>query len=123
MYLALFLVVTLTVAGFLLLPDADVNATWKAAASFLLSANVVTWLMFCYDKRIAGSDGTVRVPENTLLMLAVAGGLPSTLLAMQVLRHKRAKARFKWALFGWSLAVYASIAAASGVYVYYRGIS
>jgi len=81
-------------------------------ACFFVSVNCVTWLMFYYDKRIAGRKGVVRVPENTFFLLAVLGGLPSLLVAMQLLRHKRSKSSFKWSLFGWFAIVYSLVGAA-----------
>lgn len=63
---------------------------WSWFICYFTSVNVVTWMVFFYDKRMAGGKDVVQVPENALFLLAAGGGLSSTLLAMQVLRHKRA---------------------------------
>ena len=89
---------------------------WSWFICYFTSINVVTWMVFFYDKGIAGGKDVVRVPENALFLLAVGGGLPSTLLAMQVLRHKRAKASFKRKLFIWFGVVYGTL---GGLYWYW----
>ncbi|MCU0692372.1 MAG: DUF1294 domain-containing protein [Polyangiaceae bacterium] len=62
--------------------------------AWFLAVNLVTLLTYAYDKRIAGSGG-LRVPETTLLGLALVGGTPGAILAMQYFRHKTAKRSFK----------------------------
>jgi len=89
---------------------------WSWFICYFTSINVVTWMVFFYDKGITGGKDVVRVPENALFLLAVGGGLPSTLLAMQVLRHKRAKASFKRKLFIWFGVVYGTL---GGLYWYW----
>ena len=59
-----------------------------------LALNVATVLVYGYDKAIAGGTRR-RVPERTLLALALFGGSPGALLAMGVFRHKTAKASFR----------------------------
>ena len=113
---AFVLVVLMTV---LLQVGLSVGATstlWSWFVCYFTSINVVTWMVFFYDKRIAGGKDVVRVPENALFLLAVGGGLPSTLLAMQVFRHKRAKASFKRKLFLWFGVVYGTL---GGLYWYW----
>jgi uncharacterized membrane protein YsdA (DUF1294 family) len=89
---------------------------WSWFTCYFTSINAVTWMVFFYDKRVAGRKGVIRVPESALFLLAVGGGLPSTLLAMQVLRHKRAKASFKRKLFMWFGVVYGTL---GGLYWYW----
>jgi uncharacterized membrane protein YsdA (DUF1294 family) len=62
--------------------------------SWLIAVNVVTFLTYRHDKRIAGSRER-RVPEKTLLWLALLGGTPGAYMAMQQYRHKTAKKSFK----------------------------
>ena len=62
--------------------------------SWLLAVNLVTFLTYGYDKRIAGS-GRMRVPERVLLLLALAGGSPAALLGMRLFHHKTAKSSFQ----------------------------
>lgn len=59
-----------------------------------LALNVATVLVYGYDKAIAGS-GRRRIPERTLLGLAVFGGSVGALLAMWMFRHKTAKRSFR----------------------------
>ncbi|MFK8031932.1 MAG: DUF1294 domain-containing protein [Gammaproteobacteria bacterium] len=109
--LSVLLVVVLSVLSGLLLSRWFAITFWFGFACYFISVNLVTWLVFFYDKLIAGRKDVVRVPESTLFLLAVAGGLPSTLVAMQVLRHKRAKSSFKWKLFIWFVVIYTLIGA------------
>jgi len=59
-----------------------------------LALNAATVLVYGYDKAIAGGKRR-RVPERTLLVLALLGGSPGALLAMGLFRHKTAKAGFR----------------------------
>ncbi|MCA1813362.1 MAG: DUF1294 domain-containing protein [Halobacteriales archaeon] len=52
--------------------------------------------------------GLTRVPERTLLLLALAGGSPGLLLGMLAVRHKTRKAAFLLPLAG-VLAVQAAL--------------
>ena len=63
--------------------------------SWLVAINCVTFLLYGFDKLIAGS-GRRRVPEAVLLMIAFLGGWPGAFVAMQLFRHKTAKASFKY---------------------------
>ncbi|HEY5805636.1 MAG TPA: DUF1294 domain-containing protein [Lysobacter sp.] len=65
-----------------------------AWAAWLLAFNAVTVLVYGYDKAIAGGRRR-RVPERTLLGLALCGGTPGALLAMWAFRHKTAKRSFR----------------------------
>ncbi|MFC3816929.1 DUF1294 domain-containing protein [Lysobacter sp. GCM10012299] len=65
-----------------------------AWAAWLLAFNAVTVLVYGYDKAIAGGRRR-RVPERTLLGLALCGGTPGALLAMWLFRHKTAKRSFR----------------------------
>jgi uncharacterized membrane protein YsdA (DUF1294 family) len=65
-----------------------------AWAAWLLAYNAVTVLVYGYDKAIAGGHRR-RVPERTLLGLALCGGTPGALLAMWLFRHKTAKRSFR----------------------------
>ena len=53
-----------------------------------------TFVIYAYDKSIAGSEST-RVPEKVLLLLALFGGTLGALAGMKVLRHKTAKESFQ----------------------------
>ena len=62
--------------------------------AWLISINLVTVFVFWFDKRAARIDG-LRVPEYILLILALVGGSPGALLAMQGFRHKTRKRSFQ----------------------------
>ena len=65
---------------------------WTLPASFVL--NLLTFWVYWADKR-AAQTGQWRTPENTLQLLALAGGWPGAWLAQQVLRHKSSKQSFR----------------------------
>jgi len=63
-------------------------------AGLYLGLSAVTFLVYAADKS-AASRGAWRTPENTLHLLALAGGWPGALLAQQLLRHKSTKQPFR----------------------------
>ena len=60
---------------------------------YLIVINIVTWIAFGLDKWEAKS-GKWRIPERTLLLLALAGGSLGALAGMIMFRHKTRKAKF-----------------------------
>lgn len=60
---------------------------------YLLSINLITFLIYGLDKWKAQKDKW-RVPEKTLLLLAVIGGSIGALVGMQLFRHKTKHAKF-----------------------------
>ena len=65
----------------------------EAAVIILGAANLLAFIVFGLDKKIAEKDKW-RVPESTLIMLAVLGGSAGALAGMLVFRHKTKKAKF-----------------------------
>ena len=68
--------------------------------AYFVAVNVATYLIYRYDKKVAGK-GPTRVPENILLLLAAVGGSPAAFIAMSTLRHKTQKTSFQvkfWAI-------------------------
>ena len=59
----------------------------NALLYYLLVINILTFAVYGIDKRKA-KQGSWRISEATLLMLAVIGGTIGALLGMQVWRHK-----------------------------------
>lgn len=55
--------------------------------------NLVTFVAYGIDKRKARRDSW-RIPERTLLLLAVFGGSVGALLAMRVFHHKTKHRKF-----------------------------
>ncbi len=56
-------------------------------AIYLIGINVLTFLIYGMDKWKA-KRGKWRIPEDTLIWLAVAGGSVGALLGMHLFRHK-----------------------------------
>ena len=56
--------------------------------------SLVTVIVTVYDKIAAKKRPRHRVPENTLLLLAVLGGGPAEYLTMQLIRHKTKHQKF-----------------------------
>lgn len=63
-------------------------------AGFYALASVVTFAIYARDKS-AARRGEWRTPEDTLHLLALAGGWPGAVLAQRWLRHKSQKASFR----------------------------
>ena len=85
----------------------------------LLAINLLTYGAFAWDKRRASVSGR-RVPETTLLQLALIGGSPAAKLAQRRLRHKTRKMPFAARLNG-IIAVQVVLLAASALWVLYSG--
>jgi len=63
----------------------------------LIIINVLTFLVYGIDKWKA-KQGSWRISEATLLILAVIGGSIGALLGMQVWHHKTMHKKFKYGL-------------------------
>jgi len=61
---------------------------------YVLSINVITVVTFAHDKSRARTTKR-RVSERTLLTLALLGGTPAALYAMNTFRHKTKKISFQ----------------------------
>lgn len=59
----------------------------------ILGINVIAFLAFGWDKRCA-ERRMRRIPENTLLGLALFGGAAGAVLGQQLFRHKTRKQPF-----------------------------
>ena len=69
----------------------------EALLYYLIAINVVTFLVYGIDKWKA-KQGSWRISEATLLILAVIGGSIGALLGMKVWRHKTQHKKFKYGL-------------------------
>ena len=90
------------------LPAATLAALWAAwlgwgifqhrlpplVLGLALALNAATLIAYWLDKRAARAKQW-RIQENTLHLLALAGGWPAARLAQQVLRHKTIKPGFQ----------------------------
>ncbi|MGD2206710.1 MAG: DUF1294 domain-containing protein [Anaerolineae bacterium] len=81
--------------------------------AWLIGINAFTLVFYSIDKLNSKSSAPekVRIPEFTLLFLALAGGSPAAALAMIFLPHKISKASF--------LLPYLLILAGQGAAIYY----
>ena len=61
---------------------------------YLLIINLIAFYLYWNDKRRA-KKGKWRIPENTLLMIALIGGSVGALLGMKLFRHKTKHWKFK----------------------------
>ena len=64
---------------------------------YLVGVNILTFLVYGIDKWKA-KQGSWRISEATLLILAVIGGSIGALLGMKVWRHKTMHKKFKYGL-------------------------
>ena len=69
----------------------------NALLYYLIVINILTFAVYGIDKRKA-KQGSWRISEATLLMIAVIGGTIGALLGMQVWRHKTMHLKFKYGL-------------------------
>ncbi len=69
----------------------------NALLYYLIVINIVTFLVYGIDKWKA-KQGSWRISEATLLILAVIGGSIGALLGMKVWHHKTMHKKFKYGL-------------------------
>ena len=60
---------------------------------YLIGANILTFLVYGIDKWKA-RRGKWRIPENTLIWMAIAGGSVGALFGMFLFRHKTKHKKF-----------------------------
>ena len=65
----------------------------KIVYIIMLFVNIVTFVIFGYDKRQALRSGW-RIPERTLILWAALSGAFGALLGMRVFHHKTKKKKF-----------------------------
>ena len=61
---------------------------------YLLLINIITYFIYAADKTKARQNKW-RIPERTLILLALLGGSPAALLAMKHYHHKTRHLKFK----------------------------
>lgn len=64
------------------------------ALIFHLAASLAAFLVYAFDKS-AAINGSRRIRERTLHLLALIGGWPGALIAQKLLRHKSKKRSFQ----------------------------
>ena len=83
---------------------------------YLIAINVVTFLTYGFDK-FKAKKGKWRIPESTLLLLAIIGGSIGAWFGIKVWHHKTLHKKFK---YGIPLIVIAQIAIV--VYIFRENI-
>lgn len=81
----------------------------------VLAVNGTAFAAFWRDKRLA-RIGARRIPEKTLLWLALAGGSVGAVIAQQMFRHKTRKEPFRSRLYA-IVALHAVAAAALAIWL------
>ena len=79
----------------------DLNPGWQLLLAIGASSSVWVFALCGVDKRAARRGGR-RVPERSLLLPVLFGGLPGLLAGMLVFRHKTSKRSFQWKLAGFA---------------------
>lgn len=94
-------------------------ARLKVLGIYLAAINLVTFVVFAWDKHVAasGNDYKRRSPEARLLGLSLIGGAIGGLLAMNIVRHKTQK----W-YFVWGLPVFIALDLAAILYAHMSGL-
>jgi len=65
---------------------------------YCVAINVIAYLCMLIDKGLSKTKGR-RIPENTLFLIAFVLGAAGIYLGMQSpIRHKSAKAKFRWGI-------------------------
>ncbi|SEP91927.1 DUF1294 domain-containing protein [Flavobacterium urocaniciphilum] len=62
---------------------------------YLLSINVVSFILFGFDKFLAIKNKS-RIPEKELFTVSTIGGAIGGMFAILVFKHKISKASFMW---------------------------
>jgi uncharacterized membrane protein YsdA (DUF1294 family) len=65
----------------------------KVLVIYLIVISLISIVVTCYDKAIAGK-GIRRIPEATLLLLSALGGSVAMYITMQIIRHKTQHKKF-----------------------------
>ena len=83
---------------------------------YLIAINIITFFIYGIDK-LKAKKGKWRIPESTLLLLAIIGGSIGAWLSIKVWHHKTLHKKFK---YGIPLIVIVQIAIA--VYIFRENI-
>ena len=76
---------------------------------YLIIINITSGILFMYDK-LAARKNNRRIPESTLHMLEIVGGVFANMVLMYSIHHKNRKFRYFWVtwvvMMGWVLSIY-----------------
>lgn len=99
-HLGIGIAIALTIAALLWVQLLRGSSWGWLLVTWLIGINPVTFFYYGFDKRRAGNNGA-RIPEATLLGLALIGGSIGAYAGMRYFRHKTLKGRFRilfWAI-------------------------
>jgi uncharacterized membrane protein YsdA (DUF1294 family) len=82
------------------------SKTFSPLLSYLFTLNLVTFLLYLYDK-YAARHTHYRIPEKQLHLFELLGGSPAALAAQRILRHKSSKSTYQRTF--WSIIMLQSI--------------
>lgn len=71
-----------------------IGLNWSWLWSYLIAINVATFILYGYDKSVAGNGGR-RVPENVLHGAELLGGTPAAFIAQRLFHHKTQKSSYQ----------------------------
>ena len=81
---------------------AFLGSAWALAVLYLFVINLVTFCVFGLDKwkakRKAKNPDVPRIPERTLVLLAILGGSLGAWLGMRVFHHKTLHKSFRYGI-------------------------
>lgn len=77
-------------------------SAWLLGLAWLAAINLVTVIVYRYDKAVAGGERT-RVPEVILLLLALLGGWPGAFIAMYQFKERHKTRKFSFRLGYWTI--------------------
>jgi len=76
---------------------------------YLIVINITSGILFMYDK-LAARKNNRRIPERTLHILELLGGVFANMVLMYSIHHKNRKFRYFWVtwvvMMGWVLSIY-----------------
>jgi len=76
---------------------------------YLIVINITSGILFMYDK-LAARKNNRRIPERTLHILELLGGVFANMVLIYSIHHKNRKFRYFWVtwvvMMGWVLSIY-----------------
>ena len=67
----------------------------RVLLGYMMGINTATLVLYVYDKAAAGGNRYLRVPEQILHGVTLAGGTPGAFTAQRLLSHKTRKSSFQ----------------------------
>lgn len=75
-----------------------VSQLWPVLTTGLALINLYGFLLLGADKRRAKRHNRYRIPENSMFLVALAGGSLGVAAAMSFFRHKTLKGKFRYGI-------------------------